>query len=331
MTSRPSILVTGGAGYIGSHCCKALFEAGYNPVCFDNFSTGHRKFVQWGPLVTGDVRDVEALVQALQTYNFVAVLHLAAASSVGESVVDPEGYYGKNVTGTLALLRAMRVVGCLQLVFSSTGAVYGNASNRPIAENHVCEPINPYGTSKHMVEQILADYRRAYRMRSVCFRYFNACGADSSGVIGELRDPETHLIPRAMMSMLGHVTEFAVFGDDYDTPDGTAVRDYVHVADLAAAHVSAVRLLAAGHDGGIYNLGTGHGYSVKEILSSIAAETRREVRFVLKKRREGDPPVLVASSEAARRELGFQPASSDLATIVRSAWNWHLKAHPEKA
>ena len=330
MTLRPSILIAGGAGYIGSHCCKALFEAGYNPVCFDNCSTGHPDFVKWGPFVRRDVRDVEALVETLRTYNIIAVIHLAASSSVGESVVDPENYYANNVTGSLALLRAMREVRCMQLVFSSTGAVYGNASPRPISENSVCEPINPYGASKRMIEQILADYRKAYRLRSVCFRYFNACGADPSGVIGELRDPETHLIPRAMMSLLGHVAEFAVFGDDYDTPDGTAVRDYIHVTDLAAAHVSAVKLLLDGHDGGTYNLGTGHGYSVREILSSIAAETGREVRFVLKKRRDGDPPVLVASAQAAERELKFRPASSDLATIVRSAWNWHRKAHPER-
>jgi UDP-glucose 4-epimerase len=216
----------------------------------------------------------------------------------------------------------------MQLVFSSTGAVYGNASCEPIREDSACEPVNAYGASKRMIEQILSDYRKAYQLRSVCFRYFNASGADSSGLIGELRDPETHLIPRAMMALQGYLADFAVFGDDYDTHDGTAVRDYIHVTDLAAAHVSAVKLLAEGHDGGIYNLGTGRGYSVREILAVIAAETARNVPFVLGERR--DPPVLVASPKAAERELGFQPVHSDLATIIRSAWSWHCKAHPAR-
>jgi UDP-arabinose 4-epimerase len=328
MTKRPSILVTGGAGYIGSHCCKALSEAGYNPVCFDNFSTGHPHFVKWGPAVKGDVRDVEVLVETFRTHDIFAVMHFAASSAVGESVINPEKYYAINVAGSLALLRAMREVQCMQLVFSSTGAVYGNASREPIREDSACEPVNPYGSSKRMIEQILSDYRKAYQLRSVCFRYFNASGADPSALIGELRDPETHLIPRAMMALQGYVADFAVFGDDYDTPDGTAVRDYIHVTDLAAAHVSALRLLAEGHEGGIYNLGTGRGYSVREILAAIAAETARNVPFVLRGRRDGDPPILVASPKTAERELGFQSVHSDLATIIRSAWSWHCKAHP---
>src|SRR5882757_832907 len=295
MTARPSILVTGGAGYIGSHCCKALSEAGYNPVCFDNFSTGHPDFVKWGPAVQGDVRDVEALLEMFRTHDIFAVMHFAALSAVGESVINPEKYYENNVTGSLALLRAMREVQCMQLVFSSTGAVYGNASREPIREDSACEPVNPYGSSKRMIERILSDYRKAYRLRSICFRYFNASGADPSGLIGELRDPETHLIPRAMKALQGYVADFAVFGDDYDTPDGTAVRDYIHVTDLAAAHVSAIKLLTEGHEGGTYNLGTGRGYSVREILAAIAAETARNVPFVLKGRRDGDPAILVAS------------------------------------
>jgi UDP-arabinose 4-epimerase len=327
MTTRRSILVTGGAGYIGSHCCKALSEAGYNPVCFDNFSTGHPHFVRWGPAVKGDVRDVDLLVETFRTHDIIAVMHFAASSAVGESVTNPEKYYTNNVAGSLALLRAMREVRCMQLVFSSTGAVYGNASREPIREDTACEPVNPYGFSKLMIEQILSDYRKAYQLHSICFRYFNASGADPSGLIGELRDPETHLIPRAMMALQGYVTDFAVFGDDYDTPDGTAVRDYIHVTDLATAHVSAVKQLAAGHKGGIYNLGTGRGYSVREILAAIAAETARNVPFAPRGRREGDPPILVASPEAAERELGFRPVDSGLATIIRSAWSWHCKAH----
>ena len=331
MADQPSILVTGGAGYIGSHCCKALSEAGFNPVCFDNFSTGHSHFVKWGPVIKDDVRNTDAVLQALRQHNVVAVMHFAASSAVGESVVNPEKYYANNVGGTLSLLRAMREYGCDRLVFSSTGAVYGDASSEPISEAAVCDPVNPYGASKLMIEQILKDYRTAYQLRSICFRYFNASGADSSGDIGELRDPETHLIPRAMMRLLGHVPEFAVFGTDYDTPDGTAIRDYIHVNDLAAAHVLAVKVLIAGHAGGIYNLGTGSGYSVKEILKNISAETAQDVPFVLKARRAGDPPILVANPAAVERELGFKPRYSDLPTIIRSAWKWHRKAHPARA
>jgi UDP-glucose-4-epimerase GalE len=331
MTDQLSVLVTGGAGYIGSHCCKALNEAGFSPVCFDNFSTGHPQFVKWGPLIKGDVRDTEAVIQAFRQYPIAAVMHFAASSAVGESVVDPEKYYTNNVEGSLSLLRAMREANCAKLVFSSTGAVYGKASLEPIGEAAARKPVNPYGSSKLMIEQIISDYRAAYQLQSICFRYFNASGADSSGVIGELRDPETHLIPRAMMRLQGHVSDFAVFGEDYDTPDGTAVRDYIHVADLAAAHVLAVQLLAGDHQGGTYNLGTGRGYSVKEVLSAIAKEAAREVPFVLKERRAGDPPILVADPTAAERELGFRPRCSQLATIVRSAWIWHQKAHPVRA
>ena len=331
MSVQPSILVTGGAGYIGSHCCKALAESGFTPVCFDNFSTGHPQFVKWGPLIKGDVRDTEAVIQALRQHSIAAVMHFAAVSAVGESVADPEKYYANNVTGSLSLLRAMRESDCRRLVFSSTGAVYGNASSKPISEAAARQPVNPYGSSKLMIEQAIQDYRAAYQLRAICFRYFNASGADPSAVIGELRDPETHLIPRAMMRLQGHVSDFAVFGDDYDTPDGTAVRDYIHVADLAAAHVLAIRLLAGSHQGGTYNLGTGRGYSVKEVLGAIAKETAEQVPFVLRERRAGDPPTLVADPSAAERELGFRPRYSELATIVRSAWIWHSKAHPKKA
>jgi UDP-glucose-4-epimerase GalE len=280
MTNQSSILVTGGAGYIGSHCCKALSEAGLKPVCFDNFSTGHPHFVKWGPVIKGDVRDDVAVLQALQQYSVTAVLHFAASSAVGESVVNPEKYYTSNVAGTLSLLRAMRQYRCNKLVFSSTGAVYGDASSGPISEAAVCEPVNPYGSSKWMIERILADYRSAYQMRSISFRYFNASGADIEAQIGELRDPETHLIPRAMMRLQEHVAEFSVFGADYDTPDGTAIRDYIHVGDLAAAHVLGLRMLTDGHPGGVYNLGTGIGYSVKQVLTAIAEETGKRYRLM---------------------------------------------------
>jgi UDP-glucose 4-epimerase len=327
MSDRPAILVTGGAGYIGSHCCRALAAAGYQPVTYDNFSTGHRNFVT-GSLVTGDLQDKAALAQAFAQHRIVAVMHFAASSLVGESVADPQKYYSNNVAGTLSLLDAMRTAGCNLLVFSSTGAVYGNADSKALPENYACEPINPYGASKWMIERILADYRSAYGLGAFCLRYFNASGADASGEIGELRDNETHLIPRAMMALQGHVRDFAVFGNDYDTPDGTAIRDYIHVTDLAAAHVLALKLLMQGHSGGAFNLGTGTGFSVREILAAIAAETGREVPHVIKPRRSGDPTYLVADPTAARETLQFRAAYSDLATIIRTAWAWHRKAHP---
>jgi UDP-glucose-4-epimerase GalE len=330
MSDRPAVLVTGGAGYIGSHCCRALDASGYHPVVYDNFSTGHRGFVT-GSLVTGDLRDRARLARAFAQHDIVAVMHFAASSLVGESVADPRKYYVNNVAGTLSLLDAMREAGCNRLVFSSSGAVYGNADSKALPENYPCEPINPYGASKWMIERMLADYRRAYGLGSFALRYFNASGADASGGIGEKRECETHLIPRAMMALQGHVSDFAVFGDDYDTPDGTAIRDYIHVTDLAAAHVSALKLLMQGHAGGACNLGTGAGFSVREILSAIAAETGRKVPHVVKPRRSGDPACLVADPTAARETLRFRPDHSDLATIVRTAWAWHQKAHPLKA
>jgi UDP-glucose 4-epimerase len=224
----------------------------------------------------------------------------------------------------------MRETGCHRLVFSSTGAVYGNADSKALPESYACAPINPYGASKWMVERVLSDYRDAYGLGSFALRYFNASGADASGEIGELRDNETHLIPRAMMALQGHVADFAVFGDDYATPDGTAIRDYIHVTDLAAAHVLALQLLLQGHRGGAFNLGTGAGFSVREILGAIAAETGRAVPHQVKPRRAGDPTYLVADPTAARETLKFRTAHSDLATIIRTAWAWHRKAHPLK-
>ncbi|QQO24209.1 UDP-glucose 4-epimerase GalE [Bradyrhizobium diazoefficiens] len=329
MTDRPTVLVTGGAGYIGSHACRALTAAGYQPVVYDNLSTGHRSFVT-GPLVTGDLLDGTALARAFADHKITAVMHFAAASLVGESVIDPQKYYINNVQGTLSLLQAMRSAACHRIVFSSTGAVYGNADSRELPEDFPCAPINPYGASKWMIERMLADYRSAYGFGAFCLRYFNASGADPAGGIGELRDNETHLIPRAMMALQGHV-DFAVFGDDYDTPDGTAIRDYIHVTDLAAAHVAALKLLQEGHAGGSFNLGTGSGFSVREILNAIRQETGREVPHTVKSRRAGDPTYLVADPSAARKVLNFVPRHSDLPTIIRTAWAWHQKAHPLKS
>lgn len=329
MNGRPTILVTGGAGYIGSHACRALSEAGYRPVIYDNLSTGHRSFVT-GELVTGDLLDRAMLTQAFAQHDIAAVMHFAAASLVGESMVDPQKYYLNNVTGTLSLLAAMREAGCRRIVFSSTGAVYGHADSKALPETYPCAPINPYGASKWMIERMLSDYRSAYGFGAFCLRYFNASGADPAGGIGELRQNETHLIPRAMMALQGHLQEFAIFGDDYDTPDGTAIRDYIHVNDLAIAHVAALELLMQGHSGGAFNLGTGKGFSVHEILAGIAAETGRAVPHVVKPRRAGDPTYLVADPSAAREVLRFSPAHSDLPTIIRTAWAWHQKAHPLK-
>lgn len=330
MSRKPPILVTGGAGYIGAHCCKALAEAGYLPVCFDNLSTGHRDFVNWGPLVVGDVGDTQAVADAIVAHEVVAVMHFAAFSQVGESVIDPQKYYLNNLCGTLSLLKAMLERKCTRLVFSSTGAVYGDAARDPIKEDAAGATVNPYGSSKWMIERVLGDYRRAYGLNSFCLRYFNACGADSSGAIGEFRDPETHLIPRAMMALQGYVQDFAIFGDDFDTPDGTAIRDYIHVVDLAAAHVLALDALLKGAAGGSYNLGTGSGYSVREILTVIERETGLKMPLITKPRRAGDPPILVADPSAARNDLGFVPRCSDIATIVKSAWAWHQSTHPRK-
>ncbi len=329
MNNRPNILVTGGAGYIGSHACRALAAAGYHPVVYDNLSTGHRSFVA-SELVVGDLLDKAALAAVFAQHEIAAVMHFAAASLVGESVADPQKYYTNNVDGTLSLLAAMREAGCRRIVFSSTGAVYGHADSKALPEEYPCAPINPYGASKWMIERILSDYRSAYGFGAFCLRYFNASGASAEGGIGELRENETHLIPRAMMALQGHLSDFAIFGDDYDTPDGTAIRDYIHVTDLAEAHVSALELLIQGHAGGAFNLGTGKGFSVREILAAVASETGRDVPHVIKPRRPGDPAYLVADPSAARAVLKFEPRHSDLATIVRTAWAWHKTAHPRK-
>jgi len=330
MQNKGPILVTGGAGYIGSHCSKAMAEAGYLPICYDNLSTGHESFVKWGPFIQGDVRDAQQIASVVREHRVQAVMHFAASSAVGESINEPEKYYQNNVGGTLSLLQGMREAGCLRLVFSSTGAVYGNASSKPISEASAGSTVNPYGRSKFMIEQILADYRAAYKLGSVCLRYFNACGADASSVIGELRDPETHLIPRALMALQGHVSDFAIFGTDYDTLDGTAVRDYIHVDDLAAAHIAALKLLMQGSLGDVFNVGAGVGYSVRQILDAIVVETGRPVPLTLRERRAGDPAILVADPTKAKNQLGFRATRSDLPNVIRSAWAWHQTAHPRR-
>ncbi|WP_257169845.1 UDP-glucose 4-epimerase GalE [Bradyrhizobium sp. SRS-191] len=328
MATRGALLIAGGAGYIGAHCCKAVAEAGFVPVCYDDLSTGHRSFVQWGPFVSGDIADSGKVADTIRRYDVQAVMHFAASSAIGQSIVDPQTYYRNNVTGALGLLQGMREAGCSSIVLSSTGAVYGEAGRDPIPEGAAGPAINPYGRSKYMIEQILTDYCTAYGFSASVLRYFNASGAAVERRIGELRDRETHLIPRALMAILGHVTDFAIFGTDYDTPDGTAVRDYIHVDDLADAHIAALERLLGGKAGGTYNLGTGGGHSVREVVDAIRRETGEQVPLVYRARRAGDPPVLVADPRLARQELGFMARRSDLGTIIRSAWAWHQTAHP---
>ena len=332
MTDKPAILVTGGAGYIGSHACRALDAAGYQPVVYDNLSTGHRSFVR-GPLVIGDLaRQGDACARLRASMTSSPVMHFAAASLVGESMTDPQKYYLNNVAGTLSLLEAMRSAGCHRIVFSSTGAVYGNADSKALPENYPCAPINTYGATKWMIERMLADYRSAYGFGAFCLRYFNASGADASGGIGELRDNETHLIPRAMMALQGHLSDFAVFGDDYDTPDGTAIRDYIHVTDLAAAHVAGAEAAAAGPCRRRLQSRHRHGlFGARNPRPRSQTRPAATVPHVIKPRRPGDPAYLVADASAARKVLNFAPAHSDLATIIRTAWAWHQKAHPRKA
>ena len=327
---KVSVLVTGGAGYVGAHACKALAKAGYKPVVFDNLSLGHREFVRWGPFVEGDIANSDAVRDACKEFEIRAALHFAAFALVGESVGNPALYYANNVTGTLGLLKGLLEADVKRMVFSSSCAIYGAPTEQPIAEDTPANPVNPYGASKLMAERVLTDYASAYDFRSIALRYFNACGADSETEIGELRKQETHLIPRAMMWLQGHLDEFQVFGADYPTKDGTAVRDYVHVMDLADAHVTALGALLSGAATSAFNLGTGEGHSVKEVLRQIQRTTGERFPDVAGARRPGDPSVLVANTERARRHLGFSPRRSDLETIVRTAWAWHQKVHPRK-
>ncbi len=325
MSEQSTVLVTGGAGYIGSHTCKALAGAGYLPVTYDNLSQGHDWAVQWGPLVKGDLSDKEKLEGTIREYKPSAVLHFAALLSVGESVAKPGRYYRNNVTGSLDLLDVMRGNAVNRLVFSSTAAVYGKPKETPIGEGHSTEPTNPYGTTKLTVERVLADYARAYGIGSASLRYFNAAGADPAGDIGEEHDPETHLIPLALKTALGERDELCIFGDDYDTPDGTCVRDYIHVSDLADAHVLALRHLesAAEPVATHFNLGNGNGFSVREVIDAAAGITGKPVPTSVAGRRAGDPPVLVADSTRARDVLGWTPRFSRLEDQISHAWNWH--------
>lgn len=317
-----SILVTGGAGYIGSHVCKALHAAGFTPVCFDNLSRGHAHAVRWGPLQVGDILDGAALDTAFRTHRPAAVLHFAALAYIHESTVQPLDYYRVNVGGTVSLLEAMRRAGCDKLVFSSTCATYGPQAAQPIREGQAQNPINPYGRSKLFVEQILADADQAHGIRSVVLRYFNAAGADPGGEIGEEHDPEPHLLPLVLLTAAGKRPVLDILGDDYPTPDGTCVRDYVHVCDLADAHVLALQRLLAGGMSDRYNLGNGRGTSVREMVEAARHITGRPIPVRVGPRRAGDPPILVADAAKAQAELGWQPVRTDLDVQIRDAWRW---------
>jgi UDP-arabinose 4-epimerase len=321
--SRETVLVTGGAGYIGSHTCKALSRAGYLPVVYDNLVRGHAWAVKWGPLERGDVRDRSKLGDVFRQYEPTAVLHLAGLAYIGESMSDPGAYYDTNVAGSLALIETMREHGCGRMVFSSTCATYGNPDKLPIDEHTPQYPINPYGASKLMVERVLADFERAHAMRFVALRYFNAAGADPDGELGEAHDPETHLIPLVIGAISGRYPAVSIFGDDYDTPDGTCVRDYLHVTDLAAAHVLALRALEQGMGRTAYNLGMGRGFSVRDVIAAAERVTGRKVPFSIAPRRRGDPAALVSDATRAGEELGWRPEVIDLDEIVRTAWVWH--------
>jgi len=320
-TSHPIALVTGGAGYIGSHACKALAAAGFLPLVYDNLSTGCGDFVRWGPFVEGDLLDADTLSGAFAEHRPAVVLHFAACTDVGESGADPAKYYRNNIVGALHLVDAARSAGNVPVVFSSTCAVYGTPTEQPISEDTDLVPVNPYGRTKLAVERALADYESAYGLRSVQLRYFNASGCDPDGMVGEIRDPVTHLIPRTVNTAMG-LNKLIIFGKDYPTPDGTAIRDYIHVTDLADAHVAAVRYLLSGGDGGAFNLGTGRGFSVLEIVDAVERVTGLHVPHSFAPRRQGDPAVLVANASRAQRLLGFTTPNSDLNTIVRTTHAW---------
>lgn len=322
MASSPSVLVVGGAGYIGSHMVKHLLRQGCDVVTYDNLSTGYRDAVLGGQFVLGDLADQAVLETLFSTHRFDGVLHFASFIQVGESVKEPAKYYENNVTNTLNLLNAMVKHDVRRFIFSSTAAVYGEPQYVPIDETHPRQPINPYGKTKWMVEQILQDYDRAYGLKSIALRYFNAAGADPEGELGERHEPETHLIPLVLQAASGRRPHISVFGRDYDTPDGTCIRDYIHVTDLAEAHWLALQRLLAGADSAAYNLGNGNGFSVQEVIDAAQKVTLRKIAVNDSPRREGDPARLVANSQAARNALNWQPARHDLDTIIQDAWRF---------
>ena len=319
--------MTGGAGYIGSHTVKALSRAGYRAVVYDNLVAGHRGAIHYGPFVEGDITDVTAVRDALRRHEIFAVMHFAAFLDVGESVREPSRYYRNNVTGALGVLEAMAAESVKYFVLSSTCATYGEPQETPIGETHPQRPINSYGETKLAIERALPHFERAYGLRSMALRYFNAAGADPDGELGEDHSPEIHLIPRAIEAAAGG-RALQMFGDDYPTPDGSCLRDYVHVSDLADAHVRALERMVRTGQSDVYNLGTGQPWSVREVIAAVEHATGRPVPWTLAPRRPGDAAVLYAAPQKARSELGWMPCVSDLASIVRTAWAWH-QSHPD--
>ncbi|MGB7416565.1 MAG: UDP-glucose 4-epimerase GalE [Thermosynechococcaceae cyanobacterium] len=329
-TDQKTILVTGGAGYIGSHCVLALKDAGYKVLILDNLVYGHQDLVENElavELIIGSTLDRELLGKVFTEHNIAAVMHFSAYAYVGESVTNPIKYYENNVVGTLTLLEAMVSASVKRFVFSSTCATYGVPTQVPIPEDHPQNPINPYGATKYMVERILSDFDKAYDLKSVCFRYFNAAGADPEGRLGEDHQPETHLIPLVLQTALGHREAISIFGTDYPTVDGTCVRDYIHVTDLADAHVLGLQNLLEYGDSATFNLGNGNGFSVREIIEAAKQITGQPINVVETDRRPGDPPTLVGSSEAAQQILGWNPKYADVESILTHAWQWHQKRH----
>jgi UDP-glucose 4-epimerase len=320
------VLVIGGAGYIGSHMVKMLGQKNCRVTTLDDLSSGHRDAIVYGDFVQGDFGD-SAVLESVLSRGFDAVMHFASFIQVGESVQDPSKYYRNNLVKTLALLDAMRVHGINKFIFSSTAATFGEPQYTPIDERHPQHPINPYGRSKLMVEQALADFDRAYGFKSVCLRYFNAAGADPEGQLGERHEPETHLIPLLLQVASGRRSSFSIYGQDYDTPDGTCVRDYIHIQDLCTAHWLALQLLMNGADSQSYNLGNGNGFSVKEVIDTVEQVTGRKISVINSPRRDGDPARLVADSRRAQGELGWRPQYSNLSSIVAHAWHWETRMH----
>ena len=325
MKAPLSILVCGGAGYIGSHMTAMLAEAGHAPVVFDNLSAGRREAVGGAQLIEGDLLDRPALTGLFSRTRFDAVMHFAAKIVVSESVARPGAYYRNNVVGTLNLLDAMREAGVGRLVFSSTAAVYGSPRASRIGEDHPLAPVNPYGWTKRMAEQIMADHAAAYGLSAVAFRYFNAAGARADGTIGEAHDPETHLIPNLLLALLEPERSFTLYGDDYPTPDGTCIRDYVHVEDICRAHLAALDHMDRHPGFDVFNLGNGQGFSIRDVMASATRVTGSGPRLVTAPRRAGDAAVLVADSGKAAGILGWAPQHPDIDAIVASAWNWHRR------
>ena len=325
-----NILVTGGAGYIGSHACKALKAAGYTPVTYDNLSTGWQQAVRYGPFEQGDLTDRERLDQIFAAYQPEAILHFAALSQVGESMREPGLYWHNNVAGSLCLFQAAVQAGCLNVVFSSTCATYGDQDNVVLDESSPRHPINAYGASKRAIEDILRDFEAAYGLRHVIFRYFNVAGADPEAEVGEFHQPETHLIPLILDAIDGRRDALTIFGTDYDTPDGTCIRDYVHVMDLVDAHVLGLKWVQDGKPSRVFNLGTGSGFSVREVIDRAEAITGRTVPVVEGLRRPGDCTKLVSGSSRAEAELGWKPVRSSMTRMIADAWRWHQTGHYDK-